>query len=32
VDSVFPLSEIGAAYRRLDAADRVGKVVLDVRA
>jgi NADPH:quinone reductase-like Zn-dependent oxidoreductase len=32
VDSVFPLSEIGAAYTRLDAADRVGKVVLDVRA
>ena len=32
VDSVFPLNEIAAAYTRLDAADRVGKVVLDVRA
>lgn len=32
VDSVFPLSEIAAAYLRLDAADRVGKVVLNVRA
>ena len=32
VDSVFPLREIGAAYARLDAAERVGKVVLDVRA
>ena len=32
VDSVFPLNEIVAAYTRLDAADRVGKVVLDVRA
>lgn len=29
VDSVFPLQQIGAAYRRLDAPDRVGKVVLD---
>jgi NADPH:quinone reductase-like Zn-dependent oxidoreductase len=32
VDSVFPLNEIAAAYARLDAADRVGKVVLDVHA
>ena len=32
VDSVYPLSEIHAAYARLDAPDRVGKVVLDVTA
>ena len=32
VDTVFPLSDIGSAYARLDAADRVGKVVLDVGA
>jgi NADPH:quinone reductase-like Zn-dependent oxidoreductase len=32
VDTVFPLTDIEAAYTRLDAADRVGKVVLDVRA
>ncbi|KQV69604.1 hypothetical protein ASC64_07095 [Nocardioides sp. Root122] len=32
VDSVHPLTDIDAAYARLDAADRVGKVVLDVRA
>lgn len=31
VDSVFPLTDIGSAYARLDATDRVGKVVLDVR-
>lgn len=30
VDSVYPLTDINAAYARLDAPDRVGKVVLDV--
>jgi D-arabinose 1-dehydrogenase-like Zn-dependent alcohol dehydrogenase len=30
VDSVYPLSRISDAYARLDARDRVGKVVLDV--
>jgi NADPH:quinone reductase-like Zn-dependent oxidoreductase len=30
VDTVFSLDEIEAAYARLDAEDRVGKVVLDV--
>ena len=32
VDTVFPLTDIDSAYARLDAADRVGKVVLDVGA
>ena len=32
VDSVHPLTDIDSAYARLDAADRVGKVVLDVGA
>ena len=30
VDSVYPLEQITDAYTRLDAPDRVGKVVLDV--
>lgn len=30
VDSVYPLAQITDAYDRLDAPDRVGKVVLDV--
>jgi zinc-binding alcohol dehydrogenase/oxidoreductase len=30
VDSVFALSDIAGAYARLDAPDRVGKVVVDV--
>ena len=30
VDSVFPLTRVADAYRRLDAPDRFGKVVLDV--
>lgn len=30
IDSVYPLSDIHAAYERLDAPDRVGKVLLDV--
>jgi len=30
VDSVFPLAQIADAYERLDAPDRVGKVVIDV--
>lgn len=30
VDSVYPLVQISDAYARLDAPDRVGKVVLDV--
>ena len=30
VDSVYPLMQITDAYNRLDAPDRVGKVVLDV--
>jgi zinc-binding alcohol dehydrogenase/oxidoreductase len=32
VDTVYPLTAIDSAYARLDAADRVGKVVLDVGA
>lgn len=32
VDSVYDLSDITAAYDRLDAPDRIGKVVLDVEA
>ena len=32
VDTVFPLTDIDSAYARLDAADRVGKVVVDVGA
>ena len=31
VDSVHPLSEVAAAYARLDHPDRVGKVVLDLQ-
>jgi NADPH:quinone reductase-like Zn-dependent oxidoreductase len=30
VDSVYPLSQIGAAYARLDSSERIGKVVLDL--
>jgi NADPH:quinone reductase-like Zn-dependent oxidoreductase len=30
MDSVFPLSEVGAAHERLDAPDRFGKVVLGI--
>ena len=30
IDSVHPLSEIAAAYDRLDSPERVGKVVIDV--
>ena len=30
VDSVYPLSEVEAALRRLDAADQFGKIVLSV--
>ena len=29
-DSVFPLEGIEAAYERLDAPDRIGKVVIDL--
>jgi zinc-binding alcohol dehydrogenase/oxidoreductase len=32
VDSEYPLEDIAAAYARLDAPTRVGKVVLDLRA
>jgi zinc-binding alcohol dehydrogenase/oxidoreductase len=32
VDSEHPLEDIAAAYARLDAPDRVGKVVVDLRA
>lgn len=31
IDSVHPLSDVTAAYERLDAPDRIGKVLLDVR-
>lgn len=31
VDSEYPLEDIAAAYARLDAPDRVGKVVVDLR-
>jgi NADPH:quinone reductase-like Zn-dependent oxidoreductase len=30
IDSVYPLSDIAAAYQRLDSLERVGKVVIDV--
>ncbi len=30
VDSVYPLAEIASAHERLDAPDRIGKVVLEV--
>jgi NADPH:quinone reductase-like Zn-dependent oxidoreductase len=30
IDSVFPLAEAAAAHRRLDAPDRVGKIVLAI--
>jgi NADPH:quinone reductase-like Zn-dependent oxidoreductase len=30
IDSVFPLADVAAAHRRLDAPDRVGKIVLAI--
>ena len=31
IDSVWPLDEVGAAFRRLDAAKQSGKLVLKLR-